>query len=115
MTFLFHKDVFMPPSAKSPVFEGRLKYSHHAITASQDDRFGAIPLPEMFSVSNAELIESELSDDGKTVLKQVWRQQLDEKRDLILVITRSGQVKTVWVNLRRDKHRTLQTSKYVQA
>lgn len=115
MTFLFHKDVFMPASAKSPVFEGRLKYSNHAITASQNDRFGAIPLPEMFSVANAELIESELSDDGTVVLKQVWRQQLDEKRDLILAITRDGRVKTVWVNLRSDKHRTLQTSKYVHA
>jgi hypothetical protein len=114
MTFLFHKDVFMPPSAKSPVFEGKLKYSFHAIKASQSDRFGDITLPEMFSVANAELIESELSDDGKVVLKQVWRQALDDKRDLVLVITRDGRVKTVWINLRSDKHRTLQVDKYVQ-
>jgi hypothetical protein len=114
MTFLFHKDVFMPPSAKSPVYEGKLKYSFHAIKASQSDRFGNIPLPEMFSVATAELIESEMSDDGMVVLKQVWRQPLDEKRDLVLALTRDGKVKTVWINLRSDKHRTLQVDKYVR-
>lgn len=114
MTFLFHKDVFMPASARSPVFEGKLRYSHHAISASQTDRFGDITLPAMFSVANAELIESELSDDGAIVLKQVWRQPLDDKRDLVLAITRDGRVKTVWINLRSDKHRTLQAGKYVR-
>jgi hypothetical protein len=115
MTFLFHKDVFMPASAKSPVYEGKLKYSFHAIRASQNDRFGNIPLPESFTVANAELIESELSDDGSVALKQVWRQPLDDKRDLVMAITREGTVKTVWVNLKSDKHRTLQADKYVRA
>lgn len=115
MTFLFHKDVFMPPSAKSPVFAGMLKYSHHAIGASLTDRFGTFELPKTFSPEQAELIESEIADDGVTVIKQVWRQALDEKRDLVLAITREGRVKTVWINLRSDKHRTLQVHKYVRA
>lgn len=115
MTFLFHKDVFMPTSAKAPVFTGKLKYSQHAIGASLSDRFGTFELPKTFSPESAELIESEIADDGTTVIKQVWRQALDEKRDLVLVITHAGLVKTVWINLRSDKHRTLQVSKYVQA
>jgi hypothetical protein len=114
MTFLFHKDVFMPVSAQSPVFQGKLNYSLHALNAAKSDRFGNITLPEMFSVENAVLIESELSDDGARVLKQVWRSPLDDKRDLVMAITRDGKVKTVWINLRSDKHRTLDASKYVR-
>lgn len=115
MTFLFHKDVFMPPSAQSPVYVGKLMYSHHAILAAKSDRYGKMTLPESFDPKNAELIESELSDDGTTVLKQVWRQALDEHRDLVLVLLPSGKVKTVWINHRRDTHPTLQVSKYVRA
>ena len=47
-----------------------------------------------------------------TVVKQVWRQPLDEQRDLVLVISSSGYVRTVWVNLRSDKHATLDSAKY---
>jgi len=115
MTFLFHKDVFMPPSAKSPVYVGKLMYSHHAIKEAQSDRYGSMTLPETFDPEAAELIESELSDDGTTVLKQVWRQALDENRDLVLVLTPTGRVKTVWINQRRDTHHTLQVNKYVRA
>lgn len=114
MTFLFHKDVFMTALAASPVYEGKLSYTLHAIKESHTDRFGSISLPETFSAAKAELIESEVSDDGTRVLKQVWRQPLDNYNDLVLVITMEGRVKTVWVNRKSDKHSTLHRDKYVK-
>src|SRR5450830_1058936 len=114
---LFHSDVFMPASAKKPIHEGPLHYRDHALRATRDDRYGEITLPVEFHSANAKLIEAEvlLEHDGSTVVKQVWRQPLDQHRDLILVIQKGGKVKTVWVNLRSDKHRTLDKSKYMRA
>lgn len=114
MTYLFHTEIFMPASAKSPLHKGALRYTNHALSESQKDRFGDIKLPVMFDPETAQLIESELSDDGSTVIKQVWRQPLDDKRDLVLALGPNGCVKTVWINLKRDKHRTLDRSKYVR-
>lgn len=112
MSYLFHKDVFMPNSVSAPCFEGRLRYSHHAIQASKTDRFGGITLPEIFVAANAVLIESEYKDGH--VIKQVWRQTMDEDRDLVLVLNASGNVKTVWINLKTDKHGTLRRGMYVR-
>lgn len=115
MSYLFHADVFLPPRFARPVFEGRLNYPRHAREASHDDRYGAINLPEFFSADCARCIEVEYDECRDKVVKQVWRQKLDEKRDLVLVINPDGRVRTVWVNLRSDKHRTLDTTKYVRA
>lgn len=114
MSFLFHTEVFVPNRLRKPCFEGRLKYRPHALEESQLDRYGHIALPEFFEADKAKLIEVELGDDCETVLKQVWRQSLDAVRDLVLVITPSGFVKTVWVNLKSDKHRTLNRGRYVK-
>ena len=113
MSSLYHKDVFIPPFAQKPVFEGILVYTQHARHAAKSDRFGVIDLPVVFRSKEAQLVEAEVSDDG-ILIKQVWRQKFNHNYDLILVITRQGCVKTVWLNSNRDKHRTLNTSNYVQ-
>jgi hypothetical protein len=107
---LYHSDVYMPPCLRTPVFEGPLTYTTHAKEAALDDRYGVIPLPKVFEAAGAQLIEVE-TENGFPI-KQLWRQKLDKENDLILVITKEGRVKTVWLNRADDKHTTLQTGKY---
>ncbi len=113
--FLFHSEVFMPERYKAPIFEGELRYRPHALDEAKRDRYGNIELPSFFNAAQAELIEAEFDVDRDQVTKQVWRQRLDATRDIVLVIGRGGFVRTVWVNLRSDKHRTLNRAKYVRA
>ena len=108
---LFHADVFMPPCAKAPAYVGPLQYGRHALDEAKRDRYGEIQLPPEFHKAGAKLIEAEVLTATDTVVKQVWRQPLDEQRDLVLVISSSGYVRTVWVNLRSDKHATLDSTK----
>ncbi len=117
MTELFHAEVFVPEAAKAPIHEGSLRYGRHALDKASSDRYGGIQLPNEFHAVDAKLIEAEvLLEHGKCqVVKQVWRQPLDHVRDLVLVIGTGGFVKTVWVNLRNDKHRSLDRSKYTSS
>jgi hypothetical protein len=114
-TALFHSDVFVPPVAKTPVFEGPLRYSAHALQEARSDRYGGITLPTEFHCANAKLIESEVLLAQNRVVKQVWRQRLDNTRDLVLVIGEGGLVRTVWINLLTDKHRSLDRLKYTSS
>lgn len=56
------------------------------------------------------LIEVESMND--IVIKQVWRTPYDITKDLVLVVTNEGMVKTVWINSSLDKHSTLDKTKY---
>lgn len=114
-TLLFHAEVFIPEEAKRPVHYGRLTYGRHARDEALSDRYGHIVLPSCFSPEQARLIESEYCPYSARVIKQVWRQRLDEQRDLVLVISSGGFVRTVWVNVRGDHHATLNKARYVSA
>lgn len=107
---LYHFQLCIPPLYKKPVFEGMLEYSSHALREAQSDRYGSIPLPERFEARGATLIEVEAVDS--VVVKQLWRKPIDESRDLVMAITSEGTVKTVWVNVRKDKHNTLDPRRY---
>lgn len=111
---LYHFEVYMPAHLARPVFEGRLRYGHHAKQEALCDRYGIIELPRVFNSQVATLIETEVDED-RVPIKQVWRQPLDAFRDIVLVITNQGFVKTVWVNLSSDQHRTLNTTRYARA
>jgi hypothetical protein len=89
----------------------RLIYSRHAQQAALNDRYGHINLPTVLNPMHAELIEVEMS--GGAPVKAVFRLPLDDRRDICLVVLPSGLVKTVWVNLASDAHKTLDASKYV--
>jgi hypothetical protein len=114
MSYLFHTDVFMPQRYRQPVFEGVLRYGPHAKNARQSDRFGSFDLPRVFCAANAQLIEVEYDEQKDKIVKQVWRQQLDDRRDIVLVICPNGFVRTAWINLRSDKHKTLNAARYVR-
>ncbi len=113
--YQFHVEVNMPERYKAPIYEGPLKYRRHAREEAQMDRYGSIPLPAVFDASKAQLIEVDFDTDVDKVVKQLWRQPLDDKRDIVMAIMEDGFVRTVWVNLRTDKHRTLNRAKYVRA
>jgi hypothetical protein len=115
--FLFHSDVFMPARYAAPCHEGKLTYSGHARREAASDRYGNIDLPDVFTAGRGRLIETEVQFDGDEarVVKQLWRQPLDEGRDLVMAIVPGGRVKTVWVNRTNDKHRSLDRSRYVHA
>lgn len=114
MLELYHAQVHLPAAFARPIFEGRLNYGAHAKNAAKSDRYGHFELPECFFARNARLIEAELDTDRNIITKQVWRQQLDSHRDLVLVINRDGFVRTVWINLRSDRHTSLNTARYVR-
>lgn len=103
----------MPDELKTPVYTGKLFYSFHAYNASKSDRYGDIKLPEYF-LGQGSLIETEIELTGSAikVVKQVWRTSYDSMKDLSLVIMFSGKVKTVWLNMKNDLHKTLDLSKY---
>lgn len=114
MSYLFHIEQFMPAAYSQPIFEGKLKYSRHALKEAEGDKFGSITLPAFFKAADAKLIEVEFDEKEGTVVKQLWRQNLDDTRDILLAIGKDGFVRTVWVNLQSDVHRTLNKSKYVR-
>ncbi|MCC5610593.1 hypothetical protein LC612_28540 [Nostoc sp. CHAB 5834] len=110
---LYHSDIHMPAAYRQPIYEGKLRYKEHAIIASKTDRYGSFILPDAFIAKNAVLIETEVDGVRLRAIKQVWRQRLDASRDLVLVINWDGSVRTVWLNLKTDEHRTLNRARYV--
>ena len=108
---LYHKDIYMPKIKGTPNKEISLRYSNHAIRASQNDRYGGIELPNSINPSNGTLIEVELRDNK--VVKRVIRYAYNSTHDLIIVVTIPDYVvKTVWLNCKTDKHNTLKEWKY---
>jgi hypothetical protein len=114
---LYHREVFWPYRVEKqiPIGIQSLTYSKHAIREANSDRYGTIKLPVAVDMSNAYVFEAEVNQRGE-VSKVVFRVQLDPQRDLVIVgIPRSTMfVKTVWVNLRTDNHKTLRKNRYVQ-
>lgn len=111
---LYHKEVGIP-AINLPKGKYRLDYGSHARQEATQDRFGEIELPEFLDADSAEVIEVEV--ERGIVQKILYRFKLDGQRDVCMpVIPRTGAmfVKTVWVNLRSDKHKTLDRSKYAK-
>ena len=103
----YHFEIGIPTNARTKYGQLRLKYSNHAQKAAQDDRYGLIPLPETLCTDTAQVIEVEVDEEGITE-KVLYRVALDDEKDLLLaVIPYKRFVKTVWINLRNDKHTTL--------
>lgn len=90
----------------------KLEYSYHALNASNDDKYGMITLPNILDLLDisTRLIEMEVTNG--IMSKGVYRVKYDKRYDLVLVVLRNGRVKTLWLNSVRDKHVTLDRSKY---
>ena len=108
---LYHSELGFPTNIELPKGIFNLNYSHHAQTASYDDRYGQMSLPTTLDVNDAQLIEIEVEDNE--VVKGVYRTSYNTDLDLIIVmIPQRSFVKTVWFNKTTDTHKTLQAWKY---
>lgn len=75
------------------------------------DRYGIVHPPKTLDTDTAQVIEIECC--GTETTKVVYRIPYTDTKDMVLVIIpASSRVKTVWVNVRNDTHRTLDASKY---
>lgn len=112
---LYHKVMGLPAQAAA-LFSGRfnMEYSDHAKRAANDDRYGAFELLPQEEIKPENVVEVEVA--GGRAVKAVVRLQFDEAMDLVMAVLRphNGRafVKTVWLNSRRDAHRTLNHRAY---
>lgn len=111
---LYHKDIGFPddailPKGFSPVV--RLNYGGHARQEAMQEKYGTLRLPAAVDIRKGEIIE--IGVEGKMVTKMVVRFPYDQVKDIVIVIMiPTGFVKTVWANLKTDKHKTLDRSRY---
>lgn len=95
-----------------------LVYSLHAQQAAKGDRYGHIALESTFSTLGATVIEVETDDQTGVPVKVVLRREYDSSKDVCVVIALNSQVqgrfmvKTVWLNLKTDTHKTLNKAAY---
>jgi hypothetical protein len=114
---LYHMELGFPTGFRKPGGRVPLEYSRHALEATLDDRYGEIPVMKGINLDSLELFEMGV-ENGK-VSKLAYRGHLDDKRDMCIVVIPKGPgqkwfVKTVWINLRSDQHKTLDESKYAR-
>jgi len=107
---LYHFEVGFPAWFRRPTAVVKPEYGSHSRVEAFTDRYGDIRLPETINLAEFNVIE--IGAEGTKVLKMLVRGRLDQRRDICIVLTNTGFVKTVWVNLRTDLHRTLDRSKY---
>lgn len=113
---LYHAEVKWPKRIKNllPFGVRELRYSGHALSASQDDRYGQMELPQQVNMADVYVFEAEEIRRGQ-LTKVVFRVEYNERLDMVVaaIPERGGLfVKTVWFNERRDNHKTLDRSKY---
>ena len=110
---LYHKDIGFPSNLRMPPNFNpivRLSYSGHA-QAEANDKYGQLSLPKVIDTRKGDIVE--IGVTGLTVTKIVIRMHYDDVKDIVIVfLPDSGRVKTVWANLKSDKHKTLDRSKY---
>lgn len=107
---LYHKSLGFPRWFRKPAGTLTLRYSRHAKKAARNDRYGAIRLPQVLDLSCGDVFEIET--DRNTVVKYCVRVRYCNKFDLTIVVNSDGLVRTVWLNDRQDRHRTLNASRY---
>lgn len=110
---LYHYLTGFPGTVTLPA-QLAVEYTQHAKRAAADDRYGAIPLRNVLDMRAAKVIEIERI--GERTVKVVVRMPLDNQRDICYAIALGGipTVKTVWINLKSDVHRTIDLSRYVK-
>ena len=113
---LFHYELGFPKAAKLRFGTLELSWTKHALSECSADRYGIINPPQTLDTNTAQIIEAEIArkPNGKLFTeKVVYRIPYTEVKDMVLVvIPNSGRVKTVWINVRDDTHKTLDASKY---
>ncbi len=114
MTQLFHREVYLPPEVLNmAAVTVHLKPTRHAIEAARSDRYGSINMPSAITFCGKDVIEIETEDNK--VNKLVVRLSYDATRDVVYVFLTDGTLKTLWVNLKTDKHSSLKRHLYTLA
>lgn len=114
---LYHADIRLPDGFRLPNRVITLSHTRHARAARSNDLYGYIPPIPVLDLGQCETIEVGI-ENGR-VAKVVVRTQLDDTRDVVLVLIPHQPkpdvwtVKTVWCNLRSDTHKTLDRTRYV--
>lgn len=110
---LYHSEIGLPAGFRAPTGRVSLEWTRHADRARKDDRYGEIPRFKTATLDRLTVVE--VGVEGGKVVKILFRGRLDNERDVCMVLIpgRVWRVKTVWVNLATDTHRTLDRSKYV--
>lgn len=112
---LYHADIRLPDGFHLPNRVVELFWTRHAKGAALDDRYGRIPEIPLINLGQVDVIEVGL--EGRRVRKVVVRTNLDDYRDIVLVLVpgpNKWTIKTVWANLVNDDHKTLDRSRYVK-
>lgn len=108
---LYHVSLGLPESIKDlfGLYESEL--TCHAINASESDKYGIIEIPCEIEINEKNIIEVEIND----FIKIVVRQSYNDDFDLCLVVVINGCkaiIKTLWLNDVLDNHMTLDASRY---
>jgi hypothetical protein len=113
---LFHYELGFPEMATLRFGTLRLAWTQHALRECKSDRYGIVHPPDTLDTETAQVIEAEIHKTPSGALettKVVYRIPYTQTKDMVLVvIPSSSRVKTVWINVRDDTHRTLDASKY---
>lgn len=112
---LYHFEVGFPKGVEKNLKKigtvNNIEYLFHAKKAAMNDRYGIIELPDTLNVAKSKIIEVEVLNNRVT--KMVFRTAYDNKFDIVVVMNLPDlSVRTIWLNKRSDKHRTLDRSKY---
>ncbi len=116
----FHAEIWLPNLKGLPAGKVALAYTTHAVEAAAEDRYQGLPdlLPLELDTKVARLIE--VGTTRQLVpLSCLYRLDLDGHWDLCVVIrppvapATAWVGVTVWTNHKRDRHATLDPTKYV--
>lgn len=126
MSPIFHKDVGIPDEVIIPDGRIYLEPSNHAEKEAKNDKYlkdeeDKLKMPDSVKISEEDVFEVKI-DENKIIKKIGFRTSYDSDRDLVIVATPTSTdmfnprkpwtVKTVWVNMKDDKHSTLNESEY---
>lgn len=114
MKALYHTEIFLPAAIRALTARTIApRITRHAETAAAGDRYGKLTIPRTLTFSGANVVEAEV--EAGRVVKLVVRLPYDATRDAVFAIGfDNGQsfIKTVWFNLKSDRHTTLNRSRY---
>lgn len=113
----YHKDIGFPDDLVLPRGFGAditLRYGDHAREEAMKEKYGILQLPKRLDLRKVDMFEV-ATDPGQKVVKKICvRMPHDDEKDIVIVISiPSGMVRTVWANLKSDKHKTLNRSNYI--
>lgn len=109
---LYHYQIGFPKHIKFSDIFG-LRPSAHALAAANTDRYGQIPMPSNFRLADGWRVV-EIETENGLLVKVVARRALDAERDIVMAFIPSQRlIKTVWINEKADRHRTLDRARYM--